>query len=459
MRLLQLAFVVALASGLAAILIYITGVSNTDGSFHLSSEDLKALKSLQSHFQKCVMVLYVFESNNSSDVVYTMQNTNGLGLQAVAGRDICEVSLKFPSDTIPKWKDPKTGELEGVSYDFNLCEAVATWEQVRNSTTILTREFIDALPNGWEEYAWRRINKGVLLNQCKNRTLCMEKLSLVLPDRPPYKPRQFGRCAVIGNSGDLLKTKFVKEIDNYDVVIRENGAPIEKFTEYVGTKSTFRLLNRGSAKALDKVAELYDKGKEVLIVKTTIHDIMNKMIREIPILNPVYLMLGASFGSAAKGTGLKALEFALSICDTVDMYGFTVDPGYKEWTRYFSESRQGHTPLHGRAYYQMMECLGLIKIHSPMRADPNRIVKWVPSHSLITAARIASERLLRRVGAGSSNPLSACSIIGKQQRGKSAVVLSSRKACIEHNKYVRGTTMYPLEHNPGHGLLCTVPST
>ena len=42
-------------------------------------------------------------------------------------------------------------------------------------------------------------------------------------------------------------------------------------------------------------------------------------------------MLGASFGSAAKGTGLKALEFALSVCDTVDMYGFTVDPGYKEW--------------------------------------------------------------------------------------------------------------------------------
>ncbi|KAI3770512.1 hypothetical protein L6452_01648 [Arctium lappa] len=42
---------------------------------------------------------------------------------------------------------------------------------------------------------------------------------------------------------------------------------------------------------------------------------------------------GASFGSAAKQTGLKALEFALSICDTVDMYGFTMD---QEWTRYFS---------------------------------------------------------------------------------------------------------------------------
>jgi hypothetical protein len=262
-------------------------------------------------------------------------------------------------DYVQQQKDPKSGELEGLSYEFDLCEAVATWEQVRNSSTILTKEYIDALPNGWEDYAWRRINKGIQLNRCQNKSLCIEKLSLVLPETPPYFPRQFGRCAVIGNSGDLLKTKFGKEIDTYDTVLRENGAPIQNYKEYVGEKSTFRLLNRGSAKALDKVVELDEKKQEVLLVKTTIHDIMNKMIREVPIKNPVYLMLGASFGSAAKGTGLKALEFALSTCDSVDMYGFTVDPGYKEWTRYFSESRQGHTPLHGRAYYQMMECLGV----------------------------------------------------------------------------------------------------
>lgn len=64
-------------------------------------------------------------------------------------------------------------------------------------------------------------------NRCQNKTLCMEKLSLVLPETPLYSPRQFGRCAVIGNSGDLLKTRFGKEIDGYDVVIRENGAPIQ----------------------------------------------------------------------------------------------------------------------------------------------------------------------------------------------------------------------------------------
>lgn len=31
---------------------------------------------------------------------------------------------------------------------------------------------------------------------------------------------------------------------------------LQNYTDYVGKKSTFRLLNRGSAKALDKVVEL-----------------------------------------------------------------------------------------------------------------------------------------------------------------------------------------------------------
>ncbi|XP_042499946.1 sialyltransferase-like protein 2 isoform X1 [Macadamia integrifolia] len=436
MRILQLGLAIALTSGLGATLIYIAGVSNLfDEKSSISDEDLSALLALQSGFKKCV-------------------SANGLGLQALDGRDYCQVTIQFPDDTIPKWRDPKSGELEGLSFNFNLCEAVATWERVRNSTTILTREFINALPNGWEEYAWRRINKGNLLNHCENRTLCMEKLALVLPETPPFVPRQFRRCAVVGNSGDLLKTKFGKEIDAYDAVVRENGAPVQNYTEYVGRKSTFRLLNRGSAKALDKVAELDETGKEVLIIKTTIHDIMSKMIREVPIRNPVYLMLGTSFGSAAKGTGLKALEFALSVCESVDMYGFTVDPGYKEWTRYFSESRQGHTPLHGRAYYQMMECLGLVKIHSPMRTDPNRVVKWAPSRSTLTAARIASEKQLRMAGAGSRDPLGAC-LITQWREGKTKKIFSLRKAAMEHQKYVKGTTMYPMEHSPGHGMLCT----
>ncbi|KAJ8752551.1 hypothetical protein K2173_005440 [Erythroxylum novogranatense] len=390
------------------------------GIQRLSSEDVEALQSLQTSFKKCV-------------------SANGLGLQALTGKDSCQVIMNFPSDTVflvimnfpsdtvPMWKDLTTGELEGLSFEFNLCEAVATWEQpavtdcqVQNSTAILTREYIGALQNGWEDYAWHRINKGVNINCCENKTVFMEKLSLVLPEVPPY----------------LLKTKFGKEIDNYDAVLRENGAPIQNFTESVGHKSTFRLLYLGSAKAIDKVIELVGK-KEVLLIKTTIHDIMSKMIRV------------HHLGSAAKGTGLKALEFAHCVCEKVDMYGFTVDPGYKEWTRYFSESRKGHTPLLGRAYYQMMKCLGLIKIHSPMRADPKRL-PWRHYFELSV--------MTMRIGVGSEDSLRACSIRQKRAIRKISTVCSSRKPAFDHQKFVKRTTIYPLEQSPGHGLLCALPN-
>lgn len=32
-----------------------------------------------------------------------LQSSNGLGLQALSGRDYCDVTLQFPSDTIAKW--------------------------------------------------------------------------------------------------------------------------------------------------------------------------------------------------------------------------------------------------------------------------------------------------------------------------------------------------------------------
>ncbi|KAJ6977835.1 hypothetical protein NC653_029666 [Populus alba x Populus x berolinensis] len=153
-------------------------------------------------------------------------------------------------------------------------------------------------------------------------------------ETPPYVPKQFDRCAVIGNSGDLLKTKFGKEIDDYDVVIRENGVPVENYTEFVGKKSSFHLLNRGSAKALDKVVELDETRKELSNEKS-----------ERP-FSSAFLAGLEHLLDQQLGTGLEAPEFALSICESVDMHGFTVKPGYKEWARYSSESRQGHTPLH-----------------------------------------------------------------------------------------------------------------
>ena len=52
-------------------------------------------------------------------------------------------------------------------------------------------------------------------------------------------------------------------------------------------------------------------------------------LQELP--NPVYLFQGIVLRRGAKGTGMKSIELALSMCDIIDIYGFTVDPGYTEW--------------------------------------------------------------------------------------------------------------------------------
>lgn len=51
-------------------------------------------------FPDVYYLLHVFVSLSH---LKTMQSVNGLGLQAVSGDDFCKVTLRFPSDTIPKW--------------------------------------------------------------------------------------------------------------------------------------------------------------------------------------------------------------------------------------------------------------------------------------------------------------------------------------------------------------------
>ncbi|KAL2492405.1 MALE GAMETOPHYTE DEFECTIVE 2 [Abeliophyllum distichum] len=114
-------------------------------------------------------------------------------------------------------------------------------------TTGLTREYLDARPDGWLNYAAKRI-AHLGADKCYNFTLCEEHLNILLPAKPPFRPCQFRTCAIVENSGDLLKTEFGKKIDSPDAVIRDNEAlVIEKYAKYVGLKRDFQLVVRDAA--------------------------------------------------------------------------------------------------------------------------------------------------------------------------------------------------------------------
>ncbi|KAL4362592.1 hypothetical protein GQ457_04G011560 [Hibiscus cannabinus] len=417
----------------------------------LNPQQIRILSEFQTSVQQCVA-------------------NRGLGLTAHI-IDHCKLILKFPEGTNSTWYNAQFKIYEPLEYSYDICDAILLWEQYRNMTTVLTREYLDVRPDGWLDYAAKRIAQ-LGTDKCYNRTLCEEHLNMLLPAKPPFHPRQFRTCAVVGNSGDLLKTTFGEEIDSHDAVIRDNEAPVnEKYAKYVGLKRDFRLVVRGAARNMVKILKGSDD--EVLIIKSVTHRDFNDMIKTIP--NPVYLFQGIVLRRGAKGTGMKSIELALSMCDIVDIYGFTVDPGYTEWTRYFSTPRKGHNPLQGRAYYQLLECLGVIRIHSPMRAKRKQDWSDVPSREMISRAHAAALHLKRgplaegqfvsckvwgNVGPDKSGPISGSSDMSDVRKRSNYSKWETmpferlRKEAQDHYKQMEEVSMYKIDGNKLEDLVC-----
>jgi hypothetical protein len=77
--------------------------------------------------------------------------------------------------------------------------------------------------------------------------LAADKLDKELPEDNPLPDKAFHRCAVVGNSGSLLEDQRGAEIDEHDAVLRFNAAKIAGFEQFVGSKTTIRLLNSPDA--------------------------------------------------------------------------------------------------------------------------------------------------------------------------------------------------------------------
>eukprot|EP00227_Mantoniella_beaufortii_P006134 CAMPEP_0197615000 /NCGR_PEP_ID=MMETSP1326-20131121/59811_1 /TAXON_ID=1155430 /ORGANISM="Genus nov. species nov., Strain RCC2288" /LENGTH=130 /DNA_ID=CAMNT_0043183881 /DNA_START=45 /DNA_END=437 /DNA_ORIENTATION=+ len=64
------------------------------------------------------------------------------------------------------------------------------------------------------------------------------------PERDVLAGVRHETCAVIGSGGNLLSKKYGAEIDAHDAVFGFNLAPSQGFEEYVGSKTTYRMINR-----------------------------------------------------------------------------------------------------------------------------------------------------------------------------------------------------------------------
>lgn len=80
--------------------------------------------------------------------------------------------------------------------------------------------------------------------------------------------RKYRRCAVVGNSGIVLRHKNGARVDEHDAVIRLNDAPTVGFEDYVGSKTTFRLVTVDKARFVegDEIVIMQMQSKAGLLV-------------------------------------------------------------------------------------------------------------------------------------------------------------------------------------------------
>uniref|UniRef100_A0A7N6B2S7 CMP-N-acetylneuraminate-beta-1,4-galactoside alpha-2,3-sialyltransferase n=1 Tax=Anabas testudineus TaxID=64144 RepID=A0A7N6B2S7_ANATE len=186
------------------------------------------------------------------------------------------------------------------------------------------------------------------------------------------------KCIIIGNGGILVNKSLGQKIDEYDVVVRLNGAPVKCFEKDVGSKTTLRITYPEGA--IQKTEHYEDQSLFVLsafkaqdfkwlrhmVYKQNLRStdgFWKSVARRVPreasdmrILNP-YFIQEASFkliglphnnGQMGRGNiptlGTVAITMALHNCDEVAVAGF----GYNMSTP--------DAPLH---YYEKVKMLAI----------------------------------------------------------------------------------------------------
>ncbi|KAK9539004.1 hypothetical protein VZT92_004139 [Zoarces viviparus] len=182
------------------------------------------------------------------------------------------------------------------------------------------------------------------------------------------------RCIIVGNGGILFNKSLGSRIDDYDVVVRLNEAPVSGYSKDVGTKTTIRITYPEGA-----IQKPDNYEKDSLFVFSAFKPLDFKWLRqmvfkeklrgtegfwksvahyvpreptEMRILNPYFIQeaafqfIGLPFNNGLMGKGniptlgTVAITMALHNCDEVAVAGF----GY--------DMNTPHAPLH---YYESVK--------------------------------------------------------------------------------------------------------
>uniref|UniRef100_A0A672QVL9 CMP-N-acetylneuraminate-beta-1,4-galactoside alpha-2,3-sialyltransferase-like n=1 Tax=Sinocyclocheilus grahami TaxID=75366 RepID=A0A672QVL9_SINGR len=271
---------------------------------------------------------------------------------------LLNLDTRLPPELVYKYGNLSEGACKPGYAAAKMSAIYPKYEQI----SLLTGVFVSSLCSFLLSLSTERII-DVILSATKNYGL-----------GPDLDSLSCKRCIIVGNGGILSNKSLGSRIDDYDVVIRLNEAPVSGYTRDVGTKTTLRITYPEGA--IQKT-ESYEK--DSLFVFSAFKPLDFKWLRqmvfkeklqgtegfwksvahsvprqpsEIRILNPYFIQEAAfqfiglpqNNGLMGKGNiptlGTVAITMALHNCDEVAVAGF----GY--------DMNTPHAPLH---YYETVK--------------------------------------------------------------------------------------------------------
>jgi len=204
----------------------------------------------------------------------------------------------------------------------------------------------------------------------------------VLPDMDMFyasrNDKIFDRCAVVGNSGSMLEVEHGMDIDAHDVVVRFNSGITEGYEQFVGSKTTFRILNNPDSGAKEKgeitISTLRDDDIKVWAVGVLTHP--ERAEGSALCFDQEFLCYAWQWvrnTGHKPSTGLVGLVMALKVCRKVSIYGFqssnyfskTERPHYYDWERPAKGRERVHPFAREVALYKVLNATGFITMVTP----------------------------------------------------------------------------------------------
>lgn len=185
----------------------------------------------------------------------------------------------------------------------------------------------------------------------------------VLPAEDPLGGVKFGTCAVVGSAGLLRTRRFGPQIDAHDAVFRFNSAYTTGLEEYVGSRTTIRLMNRENFG--------FEGGPEEIVLQhITTLDMMGdfaayRRLRpstKLYAIHPAFYERVITPDAEHPSNGYFGMRLALEMCGCVRLYGFI-----RTWQGYMTyHYHDDYTPRksqHSRDSSELPLIRGLLNEH------------------------------------------------------------------------------------------------